>query len=112
MSEVGNKTCVQNFSWETSWNVSYGRQKNTRDDNINTDLSEVCCEDGRWMELAQGRVQWRALVLAALSLQILLPVLLSCIISNLVSYLASSVVVYFYLIAFLISYLGFSLSMK
>jgi hypothetical protein len=30
-------------------------------------------EDGRWMELAQDRVQWRALVLAVLNLGVLLP---------------------------------------
>jgi hypothetical protein len=23
------------------------------------DLRAIGCEDGRWMELAQGRVQWR-----------------------------------------------------
>jgi hypothetical protein len=32
-------------------------------------LREIGCEDGRWMELAQVRVQWRALVSAALNLQ-------------------------------------------
>ena len=26
----------------------------------------ICCEDGRWIELAQDRVQWQALVLGAL----------------------------------------------
>jgi hypothetical protein len=31
------------------------------------------CEDGRWIELAQDRVQWRALVLALLDLRVLLP---------------------------------------
>jgi hypothetical protein len=30
-------------------------------------------EDGRWMEVAQYRVQWRALVLAVLNLRVLLP---------------------------------------
>ena len=30
------------------------------------DLMEIGCEDGRWMELAQDRVQWWALVLAVL----------------------------------------------
>jgi hypothetical protein len=34
------------------------------------DLRERDCEDGRWMELAQDRVQRRALVLAVLSLWI------------------------------------------
>jgi hypothetical protein len=28
------------------------------------DLREIGCEDGRWMELAQDRVQWLALLLA------------------------------------------------
>jgi len=30
-------------------------------------------KDGIWMELAQDRVQWQALVLAALNLLVLLP---------------------------------------
>ena len=34
------------------------------------DLREIGCEDGRWIELAQGRV---ALVLAVLNLLVLLP---------------------------------------
>jgi hypothetical protein len=37
------------------------------------DLREICCEDGRWMELAQDLVQWQALVLAVLNLRVLLP---------------------------------------
>jgi hypothetical protein len=37
------------------------------------DLRETGCEDGRWMELAQDRVHWRALVLAVLNLGVLLP---------------------------------------
>jgi hypothetical protein len=36
-------------------------------------LTEVGCEDGRWVELAQDRVQWRALVLAVMNLRVLLP---------------------------------------
>jgi hypothetical protein len=36
------------------------------------DLREMGCEDGRWMELAQDRVQWRAFVLAVLNLRVLL----------------------------------------
>jgi hypothetical protein len=35
------------------------------------DLREIGCEDGRWMELAQDRVQWWALVLAVLNLRVL-----------------------------------------
>jgi hypothetical protein len=37
------------------------------------DLSKIGCEDGRWMELAQDRVQWQALVLTVLNLLVLLP---------------------------------------
>jgi hypothetical protein len=37
------------------------------------DLREIGCEDGRWMELAQDRVQLRDLVLAVLNLRVLLP---------------------------------------
>jgi hypothetical protein len=36
-------------------------------------LTQVGCEDGRWMELAQDCVQWWALVLVVLNIQILLP---------------------------------------
>ena len=36
------------------------------------DLREIGCEDGRWMELAQDRVQWPAFVLAVLNLLLLL----------------------------------------
>jgi hypothetical protein len=35
------------------------------------DLRETGCEDKRWMELAQNRVQWQALVLAVLNLWVL-----------------------------------------
>jgi len=34
---------------------------------------ETGCENGRWIELAQDRVQWQALVLTELNLCVLLP---------------------------------------
>jgi len=37
------------------------------------DLREVECEDGKWMTLAQGHIQWLALVLAVFNLCVLLP---------------------------------------
>ena len=37
------------------------------------DLMEIGCEDGRWMELAQDRMQWRALVLSVLNFCVLRP---------------------------------------
>jgi len=37
------------------------------------DLVEICCEDGRWIKLAQDCVQWWVLVLAVLNLCVLPP---------------------------------------
>jgi len=37
------------------------------------DLREIGCEDGRWVDLAQDRVQWRTLVLAMLNRRVLQP---------------------------------------
>jgi hypothetical protein len=45
----------------------------TRELVSNMELREMGCEDGRWMDLAQDRVQWRPLVLAVLNLRVLLP---------------------------------------
>jgi hypothetical protein len=42
------------------------------------ELRETGCEDGRWMELAQGRVQGWALVLAVLNILVLLPGSYTC----------------------------------
>ena len=39
-----------------------GRPRCTREDNIKMDLQEVGGSRGDWMELAQGRDRWRALV--------------------------------------------------
>jgi len=36
------------------------------------DLTEIRCEGGRWMELAQDHVQWQALVLLFIYLQFML----------------------------------------
>jgi hypothetical protein len=42
------------------------------------ELRDISCEDVRWMELAQDRVQWRVLVLAVLNLRVMLPELVKC----------------------------------
>ena len=39
----------------------------------NMDVGEIGFGDGRWMELAEDRVQWQALVLVVLNLLVLLP---------------------------------------
>lgn len=42
-----DKECMQNFGGETSW-----RWEN----NIKVKLMEVCCEDIKWMDMAQDHV--------------------------------------------------------
>ena len=39
-----------------------GRPRGRWDDNIKMDLEEVGCKGMDWIELAQGRDRWRALV--------------------------------------------------
>jgi hypothetical protein len=46
-----------------------GRPRRRWEDNIKTDLQEVC-EDMDWIELAQDRDGWRALVNALMNLRV------------------------------------------
>jgi uncharacterized protein with HEPN domain len=64
---------MQNFYKNVKWKWWLGTPRSKLVDNIKMDLREIGCEDGRWMELAQDRVQWRAFVLAVLNLRVLLP---------------------------------------
>jgi hypothetical protein len=38
-----------------------------------TDLGKTCCEDGKWIEMAQDRKHMWAFVLAVMKLSVLLP---------------------------------------
>ena len=47
-----------------------GRPMRKWEDNIKMDLQEVGCGGMDWIELAQGRDRWRALVNAAMNLRV------------------------------------------
>jgi hypothetical protein len=49
-------------------NRPLGRPRSRWEDNIKADLQEVGCEGKDWIELAQDRDRWRALVNAVMNL--------------------------------------------
>ena len=49
-----------------------GKPRRRWEDNINTDLQEVGCGDMDWIDLAQDRDRWRALVNAVMNLPVTL----------------------------------------
>jgi hypothetical protein len=63
---------IKEFQWRNDSDVSTCR--NNHVGNIRKATKETGYEDGRWIELAQNRVQWRALVLVALNIRVLLAV--------------------------------------
>jgi len=46
-----------------------GRPSRRWEDNIKMDLLEVGCEDMDWIDVAQGRDRWRALVSPVMNLR-------------------------------------------
>jgi len=47
-----------------------GRPRRIWEDNIKMDLQEVGCGDKDWIELAQNRDRWRALVNAVMNIRV------------------------------------------
>ena len=49
----------------------FGRPRRRGGDNIRMDLEEICINAGNWVDSAQDRDYWRALVNAKLNLRVL-----------------------------------------
>jgi len=66
----GEERRIQGFGGET-WRIEpLGRPRRTWEDNIKLDLQEVGCGDMDWIELAQDRDRWRALVNVVMNLRV------------------------------------------
>jgi hypothetical protein len=56
--------------WKPEGKRPLGRPRRRWEDNIRMDLREVECGGVDWMELAQDRDRWRALVSAVMNLRV------------------------------------------
>ena len=67
MWHVWRERCAQGFGGETRGKETLGRPRRRWEDNIKMDLEEVGRGCGDWMELAQDRDSWRALMSAVIN---------------------------------------------
>ena len=66
----GEERRIQGFGGETPGGKPLGRPRRRWEDNIKMDLQEVGCGGMNWIELAQDRDRWRALVNVVMNLGI------------------------------------------
>jgi len=65
----GEERCIQGFGvGKPEGKRPLGRPRRRWEDSIKIDLQEVGCRGMNWMELAQDRERWRALVNAVMNL--------------------------------------------
>ena len=60
--------CIQGFGGGSEGMRPLGRPRHRWEDNINMELQEVECGRTDWIELAEDRDRWRALVNAVMNL--------------------------------------------
>jgi len=61
---------IQNFGGKPEGKRQFGRQRRRWEDNIKTDLQEVGCGDMDWIDLAQDRDRWLAVVNAVTNFRV------------------------------------------
>ena len=68
---MGERTGVYSvLVWKPEGKRQLGRSRRRWEDNIKMDLQEVGCGGVDWIELAQDRDKWRALVNAVMKLRV------------------------------------------
>jgi hypothetical protein len=63
--------CIQVLVGKPEGKISLGIPRHKWEDNINKDLREVGCGDMDWIDLAEERDRWLALVYAVMNLRVL-----------------------------------------
>jgi hypothetical protein len=64
----GEERCIQGLNGKLKRMRPRGRPRRRQEDNIKMDLKEVGCGDRDWIDLAQDRDRWQALVNAMMNL--------------------------------------------
>ena len=68
VARMGREEVYTGFWWgKPEGKRPLGRPRRRREDNIKMDLQEVGCGGMDWIELAQDRDRWRALVTAVMN---------------------------------------------